>query len=87
MIEGRDIYHENCILEIVTSPYWWYVNIDSGNGLVPPSDNQNAKWCNHYRDRIFVLGWYIENPDTGDWLRFFEYVNGFPNVQIDIFPK
>ena len=30
---------------IVTEPYWWYVNICSGNGFVPPS-NKAVTWTN-----------------------------------------
>ena len=28
----------NCPQKNVTRPYWWYVNIGSGNGLVPPGN-------------------------------------------------
>ena len=28
---------------IATGPYWWYVNIGSGNGLVPSGKKQLSK--------------------------------------------
>ena len=59
------ILSDSCIgLVSVTEPSWWYVNIGSGNGLVPSGNKPLAEpmsinifvavWC-HYSPQLFNI--------------------------------
>ena len=50
-----------------TGPYWWSVNIGSGNGLVAPGNKYCLSQCDPYLCRHMASLGHNELNDTTTW--------------------